>query len=87
MAKFLVRQVEAWADPDGGWTYNDVWNVGEMTTEAKDERRALTAFLRRKGVIFKKGRTRIWFDGDNYTIEDRKTGEPLFDAISIDWRD
>jgi len=85
MYKFLVRQVEAWASTeDGLWDYNNVWNMGTMKTKAKDERRALTGFLRRKfGIVFKKNRTRIEFDGDNYTIVDRKTGEPLFDAIFI----
>lgn len=81
MAKFLVRQVDAWADPDGGWTYNNVWPIGEMKTNAKNERKAVTAFLRKNGIVFKKNRTRIWFDGDNYEIADRKTGEPLFDAV------
>ena len=83
MAKFLIRQVEAWADPDAGWTYNNTWNIGEMKTRAKDERRAITAFLRKNGIIFKKARTLIWFDGDNYEIVDRKTKEPLFDAVAL----
>lgn len=82
MAKFLVRQVEALASPDG-WDYNNVWNIGEMKTGAKDEKRAITHFLRKNGIIFKKNRTRIWFDGDNYEIDDRKTGEPLFDAVRL----
>lgn len=81
MAKFLVRQVEAWADPDGGWTYNNVFVIGEVKTKAKNEKKAITAFLRRNGIVFRKNRTRIWFDGDNYEIVDRKTGEPLFDAV------
>lgn len=84
MAKFLVRQVDAWADPDGGWTYNDVWNIGTLSTKAsvgKGEKHALTAFLRKRGYIFKRGCIRICFDGDNYEIQNRKTGEPLFDAV------
>ena len=82
MVKFLVRQVEAWASPEG-WDYNNVWPIGEMKTRAKNERRAITAFLRKNGITFKRGRTRIWFDGDNYEIDDRKTGEPMFDAVYI----
>ena len=82
MARFLVRQVEAWASPEG-WDYNNVWNIGEMETKAKDEKKAFTAWLARKGIVFKKNRTRIWFDGDNYEIVDRKTGEPLFDAVYL----
>lgn len=84
MAKFLIRQVEAWAgDEEGLWDYNNVWSIGEMTTKAKNERKAFTNYLRKNGIVFKKNRTRIEFDGDNYTIIDRKTYEPLFDAIFI----
>lgn len=83
MAKYLIRQVEAWADPDGVWTYNNAWNIGEMKTRARDGRRAITAFLRKNGITFKKARTLIWFDGDNYEIVDRKTKEPLFDAVAL----
>ena len=84
---FEVRQVEAWASPDGGWDYNNVWKMGEFRTHANDERRAFTGYLKRKhGIVFKKNRTRIEYDGDNYTIVDRKTGEPLFDALFMEWR-
>lgn len=82
MALFIIRQVEAWAGPEEGlWDYNNVFVIGEMKTKAKNERKAFTAYLKRKGVTFKKNRTLIEFDGDNYTIIDRKTKEPLFDAI------
>jgi hypothetical protein len=84
--KFLVRQVEAWADPDGGWTYNNVWNIGEFVTRAKNIPVALTSWLKRNhGIVFIQNRVRIWTDGDNYEIVDRKTGEPIFDAIFIPW--
>lgn len=84
--RFMVRQVEAWADPDGGWTYNNVWNMGEFVTSAKNIPVALTSWLKRNhGIVFKQNVTRIEFDGDNYTIVARKDGEPLFDAISLDW--
>ena len=82
MARFLVRQVEAYGTPDG-WDYNNVWNIGEVVTKAKNERKAITAFLRKRGIVFKKNRTLIDFDGDNYTIIDRETWEPLFDAVYI----
>ena len=84
--KFLVRQVEAWFNEDEGWWYNNVWNVGELVTCAKDIPAAITGWLKRKhGITFVKNRTRIEFDGDNYTIVDRKSGKPLFDAVLIDW--
>ena len=78
---FEVRQLEAWASPEG-WDINNVWPMGTFMTNSKDERRAFTAYLRRQGIVFKKNKTRIEFDGDNYTIVTRKDGEPLFDAIA-----
>ena len=85
MARFIIRQVEAWAGPEEGlWDYNNVFVIGEMNTKAKNERRALMAYLKRQGIVFKKNRTLIDFDGDNYTVIDRKTKEPLFDAVYQD---
>lgn len=80
---FEVRQIDAWAAEDGLWDYNNVWKMGMFKTEAKDEGRAFVGYLRRHhGITFKKSRTKIEFDGDNYTIVDRRTGEPLFDAVA-----
>ena len=78
--KYEVRQIDAWNSPDG-WTYNDSFRVGEFHTNARNEKRAFTRFLNRHGIVFKKNRTRIEYDGDIYEIQDRKTKEPLFAAI------
>lgn len=81
---FEVRQIDAYSPEDGLWQYNNVYPIGTFKTEAKDEDRAFVGYLRRHhGIVFKKSRTKIEFDGDNYTIVDRSTGEPLFDAIPI----
>lgn len=85
MAKFLVRQLDSWKSGDDlyDWDVNNVYNIGEVETSAKNERKAITRYLRMKGIIFKKNRTLIDFDGDNYTIIDRKTKEPIFDAVYL----
>lgn len=85
MAKFLVRQLDSWKSGDGlyDWDVNNVYNIGEVKTSAKNERRAIVRYLRRQGIVFKKNRTLIEFDGDNYTIIDRKTKEPIFDAVYL----
>ena len=76
-----VRQIEAWADPESGWTWNSSFHIGTMRTAA-DPRRALPDYLRRHyGLKFKRNRTRIAYDGDIYEIQDRKTKEPLYAAI------
>lgn len=80
--KFEIRQLDAWGNKEEGYDINTSYNMGELTTSASNEKTAFTRFLRIKhGIVFKKNRTRIEFDGDCYTIIDRKTLEPLFIAI------
>lgn len=79
-----VREIDAWTDPAGGWTWNSSYNIGTMETTG-DPRRALAAYLKKRGIVFKRNRTRIEYDGDIYEIQDRKTGEPLYAAIPMDY--
>ena len=80
---FEIRQIEAWSDPDGLWTWNNSYIIGYMKTSAKDEKRAFTRYLKKQGIVFFKGKTII--DSQNgcdiLEIQDRKTKEPLFAAI------
>lgn len=81
--KFEIREVDALMY-DYDWMWNQSFKLGEMETSAKDERRAFTGWLkRRQGISFKANRTLIDYDGDVYTIIDRKTKEPLFAAIPM----
>ena len=78
---FEIRQIDAW-NYDGEWNFNDTWHMGEMQTKAQNISKAFTAWLKRHfGISFKNNRTLIEYDGDCYTIIDRKTKEPLFIAI------
>ena len=80
--QFEIRQLDAWGNKEEGYDINTSYYMGIMETAAKNEGKAFTRYLARKhGIIFKKNRTRIEFDGDCYTIIDRKTWEPLFIAI------
>ena len=78
--EYEVRQIDAWWYDDC-WNWNDSYRLGTMKTASEDVGRALTGWLRRKGFSFYKGRTLIEYDGDVYTIIDRKTKCPLFAAI------
>ena len=80
---FEIRQIDALNyGEDEGWIWNTSYNMGEMVTKAKDEKKAFTAWMKRHlGISFKSNRTLIEYDGDVYTIIDRKTKEPLFAAI------
>lgn len=80
-AAYEIREVDAWNDPESGWTYNTTYRLGSFTTAAQDERRAFYRALARMGIRFYRGRVRAEYDGDVYEIIDRKTAEPLFVAI------
>ena len=82
---YEILQVEAWADGDGGWTYNNAFRLGTMKTAAKKPEKAFRRWLSRKGVCFKKYATIAVDDGYVLEIQDRKTGEPLFAAVCADW--
>jgi len=79
--KFEIRQLDCYMH-DNDWTVNTSYLFGTMTTHANNEKKAFTRYLNRKhGISFKLNRTLIEFDGDCYTIIDRKSKEPLFIAI------
>lgn len=79
---FEIRQLDAWGNNEEGYEINTSYLMGEMVTKAQNERKAFTSWLKNHcGISFKPNRTLIEFDGDCYTIIDRKTKEPLFIAI------
>lgn len=78
--KFEIRQLDSWMY-DGDWTVNTSYHIADFETKAVNEKRAFIRVLNNKGISFKLNRTLIDFDGDCYTIIDRKSKEPLFIAI------
>ncbi len=81
--KFEIREIDAWNyGEEEGWIWNTSYHMGDMITSAKNEKRAFTSWMKNHaGITFKPNRTLIEYDGDVYTIIDRKTKEPLFAAI------
>lgn len=81
--KFEIREIDAWNyGEEEGWIWNTSYLMGDMVTSAKNEKRAFTSWMKKHaGITFKPNRTLIEYDGDVYTIIDRKTKEPLFAAI------
>ena len=79
--KFEIRQLDCYMYDDD-WTQNTSYLLGTMETKAQNEKRAFTQWMKNHaGITFKPNRTLIEYDGDVYTIIDRKTKEPLFAAI------
>lgn len=79
--KWEIRQLDCYLYDDE-WTQNTSYRMGDMITKSDNIGKALALYLKNKhGITFKKNRTRIIYDFDCFTIEDRKTHEPLFVAI------
>lgn len=81
MAKFEIRQIDAWAEAEGGWTWNDSIKVGEFKTSATDEKRAFLYALHKLGIVCKRGRMAVINNDDIFELQDRRTGQPLYAAI------
>lgn len=81
--KFEIRQIEAWMDLEG-WTYNQTWKIAVFNTAAADEKRAFLYALHKLGIVCKRGKCVVVYDGSIYELLDRKTHEPLFAAIPLD---
>lgn len=84
MVEFEIRQIDAWENEDGGWYWNNSFNIGQFKTRWKDEKRAFLYNLHKLGIMFKRGKTTVVCDGDIYEVQERKTGRPLFAAIPIE---
>ena len=81
--KYEIRQLDCWMY-DGEWTENTSYHVGTMTTRAQNIRRAFAAWMRtHEKIYFMRNQTLIEFDGDCYTIIDKKSKEPMFIAIPL----
>lgn len=78
---YEVREVDAWADGDQGWTYNASYNIGSFASASDNISRAARNFLANNGIRFVKGKTKTVSDGSVYEIVTRKDCEPLFCII------
>ena len=83
--KYELRQIDAWADVDDGWTYNETWKLAEYETAAQDEKRAFLRQLHKLGISCKRGKCKVVSDGSIYELVDSKTLEPLFCAVPVNF--
>lgn len=81
---FEIRQIDAWTDIEG-WTYNETWKLVEFKTAAADEKRAFLNALHKLGIVCNRGKCVVVSDGYCYELQLRKTGEPLFAAIPVNF--
>lgn len=78
-AEIRVLSIDAWRY-DGGWTWNQWYEIGHVPREALDmSTRKLLRFLRAEGLLGagSVGRVRVEDDQYNLTVCAIGTGEPL----------
>ena len=80
--EYEIREIDAWADGEDGWTWNTSYKVGTIST-AGDPGRAMMRMLNKKGVVCKRGACYISYDGDIYELRRRGTHEPYYAAIPM----
>jgi hypothetical protein len=87
---FKLLSIDAWRDPDGGWTWNNAYTLEEgiVFHHSRLTPRKILAALRRWGYLTNESKGRCRVDdagtaGDLYEIQDRATGEPLLALSTI----
>jgi len=75
-----ILSIDAWREPEGGWTWNNWYHVGDYPYPLNSGTRQLLKMLRYDGYLSEnsKGRVTVDDDGYNIVIIDRGTREPLF---------
>lgn len=78
-----VLSIDAWRESEGGWTWNQWFNVGSISKddfEALKTNRAILKWFRDNGFTseFSVGRCSVEDDGHNIVICDRSNGMPCF---------
>ena len=81
--EYEIREIDAWADPESGWTWNTSYLVGKIATAGDPKRAMMREIRKRYGVTCKRGMCRIEYQGDIYELQNRKTGEPYYAAIPM----
>ena len=88
--KYRLVSIDAWRDYDGGWQWNNWYNVEDGVCLGNDiTSRRLLKFMRQSGWLTEKskGRVRIDWHGEMMDpmieILDKNTGEPLLAFTTI----
>lgn len=82
--KMKILSIDAWREPEGGWTWNAWFHAGAMpVTEfaaIADSPRKLFRWFRDAGLLLEgsKGRVACEDDGYNVVIVNKSTREPLY---------
>lgn len=85
MTTYQIRVVDAWSDGEG-WTYNESHHLAYATisNKTKNIEEALLYHMRKHGLVSKRGKTRLEYDGSIYELVERATGKPLVAFIPME---
>ncbi len=78
-----ILSIDAWREPEGGWTWNNYWQVGSIEKAAfealEDKPRKVFAWLRKEGILTAASAGCVALDDDqhNLVVVDKNTREPL----------
>lgn len=77
-----VLSIEAWRESEGGWTWNQWYNVGtvELDTHDLNNARKVLKALRGEGILSPSTAGKVAIDNDQYNIVviAKGTREPLY---------
>lgn len=84
--KFEIRQIDAWREPDGSWTYNDSIPVGYLEIEGEPTTRRILKAMYDKEILLAKRTFKVddYFSYDGvWSIQRRDNDMPVFDLHLI----
>jgi len=78
-----VLSIDAWAEPEGGWTWNQWYKVGDISKEDFEKlktERDFRLWFKREGYVVTASKKRVAIEDDQYNVVlvDARSGMPLF---------
>lgn len=78
--EYNVLSIDAWGEPDGGWTWNQWYNAGTIDLDSLDSTRKVLKQMREQGFLSDESKGRVEIDDDQYNLVicDRSDHMPIF---------
>jgi len=78
MSKFKVLSIDAWGNQDGGYEWNNWFNVGSIDVDLDAKPETILQSMANEGFITNPTLGDVDDDGYNMVIVDKVTREPIF---------
>lgn len=75
-----ILSIDAWAEPEGGWTWNDWSQIGTITKEEFEAIESYLKWFKDNGYTTTTDKRKVAIDDDQYNIVlcDAKDMRPLY---------